>query len=641
MQLFLFSTLWFTLGPSFTNYRPFKFWPELRSKHATRTMNLRAMPEMPNLANVQLPQISMPTVSQSVVDHVVQSFLDAVIAWGVPALVFGVAAATAASRLNRDASLRRAPVGLQSSSSGRGLGALFSGRNENEELGAPKEYLTIERLNDRLDSFTFSLEKATVAPAAALAAARRRDLQRRFGNEIGSLDDEKLALFATAEETYRKDAAAAAEAVSDATKNLRLKAVDAGEKAASETSNVGLAEMGMFKDDTLEREMQRAIAKSVQVEATFLQQISKALGRDSTETRRGLSRLVTERPLEWNPGVSPLELPSSIQGGVHHKEEVPSDDSIASGQHFPSQSPCWFVLEFFGDVQASQVNALRQEVTAIVGHARASNGDGVVVILNSGGGTVTGYGLAAAQLQRIKYAGLKLVICVEQIAASGGYMMACVADRLIASPFAVLGSIGVITDIPNLYERLLKEGIEFQTVTAGQFKRTLTPTKKVTAEDVQKTKEDIEDVFRLFKTFVGENRPQLDLESVATGETWFGKDALDRNLVDELKTSDDLLLELRREGAEIFSVKYNEPPSNPVAAIFGSRGVSGANMHNLPAREMDNMSLLSWLIQSLLDTLQTGARKRGLSPDALYRAEDYSSQELRIEGTQPRAGPFF
>ena len=222
-----------------------------------------------------------------------------------------------------------------------------------------------------------------------------------------------------------------------------------------------------------------------------------------------------------------------------------------------------FVLTFKGDIQASQVNALREEVTAVIRGADGERGDECVVVLSSGGGTVTGYGLAAAQLARIKAAGIKLTINVEQVAASGGYMMACVGDTINASPFAVLGSIGVISEQPNVYKRLKDEGIEFTTVTAGKYKRTLTPTKKVTEEDLAKSKEDVADILKLFRGFVGKNRPQLDLDEVATGETWFGEDALEKGLCDALKTADDYLLELLDAGADIFSVRYAPPPTPP------------------------------------------------------------------------------
>ena len=230
------------------------------------------------------------------------------------------------------------------------------------------------------------------------------------------------------------------------------------------------------------------------------------------------------------------------------------------------------MLQFDGDPAASQTANLREEVTAVLKTADSSRGDEVVLKLTTGGGTVTGYGLAAAQLLRLKDAGLKLTVCVEQVAASGGYMMACCGDKIIASPFAVLGSIGVITDIPNAYERLKQEGIEFQTVTAGDFKRTVTPTKKVTKEDLAKTESDIKEIFSLFKKFVKGQRPELDIEKVATGETWFGQDALDRHLCDELRTFDDVKLDLFEEGCEVLQVSYAPPPSTPLEALLQPAG---------------------------------------------------------------------
>jgi ClpP class serine protease len=150
-------------------------------------------------------------------------------------------------------------------------------------------------------------------------------------------------------------------------------------------------------------------------------------------------------------------------------------------------------------------------------------------------------------------------VAVEQVAASGGYMMCCVADRIVASPFAVLGSIGVISDIPNVYERLKKEGIEFQTVTAGKYKRTITPTKKVTKEDLIKSTADVENIFELFRDFVGQNRPQLDMEKIATGETWFGTDAMELGLCDEINTVDSVLIDFVDADYDVYEVKY-EPP---------------------------------------------------------------------------------
>jgi signal peptide peptidase SppA len=179
--------------------------------------------------------------------------------------------------------------------------------------------------------------------------------------------------------------------------------------------------------------------------------------------------------------------------------------------------------------------------------------------------------LAAAQLQRFKEKGMKLTICVEQVAASGGYMMCCTADRIVASPFAVLGSIGVISEIPNAYERLKQEGIEFQTITAGKYKRTVTPTKKVTREDIKKSEEDINDILTLFKAFVKSQRPKLDIDKVATGETWFGEMALEKGLCDELATADDVLLDFVDSGYDVYEVAYNPPPEG-IAAFAGLPG---------------------------------------------------------------------
>jgi signal peptide peptidase SppA len=238
-----------------------------------------------------------------------------------------------------------------------------------------------------------------------------------------------------------------------------------------------------------------------------------------------------------------------------------------------------YVTRFPGDVTASQLNELREEVTGILQVAKP--GDEALLVLQSGGGTVTGYGLAAAQLQRFKAKNIKLTVCVEQVAASGGYMMCCTADRIVASPFAVLGSIGVISEVPNAYERLQREGIEFATITAGKYKRTVTPTKKVTKEDLKKSTEDINEIFNLFKSFVASQRPQLDIENVATGDTWFGEDALARGLCDELATADDVLLDFVDKGYDLYEVAYDPTPvgagafSLPRSSSADQAGVNG------------------------------------------------------------------
>lgn len=202
-----------------------------------------------------------------------------------------------------------------------------------------------------------------------------------------------------------------------------------------------------------------------------------------------------------------------------------------------------FVLDFKGDIQASAVENLREEITLILATAKAGR-DRVVVRLESPGGMVHGYGLAAAQLVRLRDAGFHLTICVDKVAASGGYMMACIANEIISAPFAVVGSIGVVAQVPN-FNRLLKEhNVDFELYTAGQYKRTVTMFGENTPEGKAKFEEELQQTHVLFKHFVEKYRPQLNVDKVATGEHWYGQDALDLNLVDKLETSDEYLLAL-------------------------------------------------------------------------------------------------
>lgn len=202
-----------------------------------------------------------------------------------------------------------------------------------------------------------------------------------------------------------------------------------------------------------------------------------------------------------------------------------------------------FVLDFKGDIQASAVENLREEITLILATAKAGR-DRIVVRLESPGGMVHGYGLAAAQLVRLRDAGFHLTICVDKVAASGGYMMACIANEIIAAPFAIVGSIGVVAQVPN-FNRLLKEhNVDFELYTAGQYKRTVTMFGENTPEGKAKFEEELQQTHVLFKHFVEKYRPQLNVDKVATGEHWYGEDALNLNLVDKLQTSDEYLLAL-------------------------------------------------------------------------------------------------
>lgn len=217
-----------------------------------------------------------------------------------------------------------------------------------------------------------------------------------------------------------------------------------------------------------------------------------------------------------------------------------------------------FVLDFDGDIKASAVKHLREEISAII--STANKGDEVVLRLESGGGMVHGYGLAAAQLVRLKEAGLTLTVCVDKIAASGGYMMACVADKILAAPFAVVGSIGVVSQMPNFNKWLKKHDIDYEMFTAGEYKRTVTMFGENDDEDRAKYKEELEQTHELFKHFVTTYRPQLDLSKVANGDHWYGEDALKLNLVDELSTSDAYLLK-QMEDYQAYALMSRQKPS--------------------------------------------------------------------------------
>ena len=201
--------------------------------------------------------------------------------------------------------------------------------------------------------------------------------------------------------------------------------------------------------------------------------------------------------------------------------------------------PSLFVVDFQGDIKATQVDQLRDEVSAIL--AIATKDDEVVLRLESPGGAVNGYGLAASQLQRLRDKQIPFTACIDKMAASGGYLMACVANRIIAAPFAIIGSIGVVAQMPNFHRWLKKNDIDMELLTAGEYKRTLTLFAENTDKGRKKFQEDLEKIHQKFRDYVLANRQQLDIDKVATGEHWLARDAFDLRLVDALKTSDEYL----------------------------------------------------------------------------------------------------
>lgn len=233
---------------------------------------------------------------------------------------------------------------------------------------------------------------------------------------------------------------------------------------------------------------------------------------------------------------------------AHQKEEK----ARAKAEKGREQERVW-VLAFSGDIQASQVASLREEVSAILQVAKPN--EEVVLVLESPGGAVTGYGLAASQLVRLRDAGLRLTVCVDKVAASGGYMMACIGHKVIAAPFAIVGSIGVLAQVPNVHKLLKRHDVDVEVLTAGKHKAPLTLMGEKTEEGRQKFLEDLQAIHGRFKGLVGRYRPTLDLERVTEGDFWLAEDALELALIDEIDTSDSYLIRLI-DGYELVKVTW-------------------------------------------------------------------------------------
>jgi hypothetical protein len=353
-----------------------------------------------------------------------------------------------------------------------GLGKRNKGPLLTRNAGIPTtEYISITNLNEKYDSYEYNMIKATQSKAAAAANLRTKNFDRAlqvstFGTELEPFEKSKLL---QAEENLLKVGSKIMASVISAETQLTDLAIreemskfgfDANvldpapvngtvRNSSTSSSNL-LSKMIGGKNDIkrlkrdLENELVNGQKALLQLETSFIQNVTQILGPEKASAFRQatLGDIATR-------GVGKL---------LRQLQDRPLSTMLRSNSDEEDcRTKSLFVMRFPGDVRASQVNELREEVTAVVRTAKP--GDEALLVLESGGGTVTGYGLAAGQLKRFKEAGMKLTVCVEQVAASGGYMMCCVADRIVASPMAVLGSIGVISDIPNFYERLAKEGM--------------------------------------------------------------------------------------------------------------------------------------------------------------------------------------
>jgi len=222
---------------------------------------------------------------------------------------------------------------------------------------------------------------------------------------------------------------------------------------------------------------------------------------------------------------------------------------------FNKDNSAVYVFEFSGDIKPTQTESLRKAISGILATAKPK--DEVIIKLNSPGGAVNGYGLAASQLQRLRDHNISLTVCIDKIAASGGYLMACIANQIVAAPFALIGSIGVVAQIPNFYRFLQKHNIDIELMTAGEYKRTMTLFAKNTEKGRKKFQEELEQIHKTFRDFVFQHREQLDIDAVSTGEHWLARDAKELKLVDSLATSDEIIIE-KMKNFNVFEIKIEE-----------------------------------------------------------------------------------
>lgn len=390
----------------------------------------------------------------------------------------------------------------------------------------PTGHIEVVALNERLQDMGRAVEEAAL-PAAVVKRRRRHDAKQR--------------------KRHRKEEARR--------ERRQAKAQAAKAKRARAVSEEGAPASGGGSEAAAEQPPAAPVAT--------------APAKDQPPTATEQPQAVAEQPAPAEPQATPAE-----------EQPAPASDQPAGEQPSPAERPSparnvrrrVFVLSFNGDIAASAVDNLRVEISAVLGAAH--DGDEVVVRVESAGGTVHGYGLGASQLARVRGRGVALTVAVDKVAASGGYLMAAVADRILAAPFAVVGSIGVLAQVPNVHRLLKKHDVDVEVLTAGRFKRTLDVLGENTDEGREKLREELADVHALFQEYVGSWRPKVDLEQVATGEAWYGQRALDRALVDELITSDEYLARAC-EDADVFEVSWVQP-KRPIERLLGQAAEAAA-----------------------------------------------------------------
>eukprot|EP00981_Chlorochromonas_danica_P012849 scaffold5486_cov282-Ochromonas_danica.AAC.2 len=412
--------------------------------------------------------------------------------------------------------------------------------------GKTKFVLKVERLDDQIAQYKTAYVRTTLGMREALRRRARESRSRDLGLQLDLLTEQQQHDLGHMIQHYL-NLLKVTNAYTDVAQSIQNDLIKEAVKIENTAAQINASQENnnnnedspklVIPEVTVDPAVMNALEARLKLELSLVRSLHLLLSKEAK----------TKKLVESDPG-----LVTSVKNkilGLHEDDYGLILQSLKKTAFIPAKKQPRGT--FKGDVMATAVNTFREEVTAFLTLANPGR-DEVLIRLNSGGGTVTGYGLAAAQIARLRERGYKVTVVVDEVAASGGYLMAAVADKIYCSPFTVIGSIGVIVTVPNVTERLTREGITVEDVTAGKFKRTLTPYKKPTNEDRTKVKEDAEGILTLFKAYLKQYRPQLDVDKLATGETWHGPQALALGLVDGIKTYDDLLLDYVEERKEVY-----------------------------------------------------------------------------------------
>ncbi len=242
--------------------------------------------------------------------------------------------------------------------------------------------------------------------------------------------------------------------------------------------------------------------------------------------------------------------PPEDEGNTNENGQAPRDPSVEAG--LPGPPPRLAVLRFQGlrDLNASGDQRLSEAIDEVL--VNRDHFEEAVVIIDSPGGTTHGYGHAYALLERLSASGLKVTACIDRIGASGGYLMALPADRILAGPFAIVGSVGVVAGIPNVKRLLEEKGVSYRLFVAGDKKRVVHFADDDGPEVREYMDEKLAGIHTQFLQAVEKHRgDRVKLDEVRSGDHWSAEESVEKGLglVDELQTSAEYLLERNREVA--------------------------------------------------------------------------------------------